>query len=346
MEKTSVRPATSLRAMCETVAELGGDPATCLKNTGITPEQLTQPDLRLTLAQEVTAIENLVRLFPNKVGLGVSVARRLHLGAFGIYGFAILTSPTARAAAETAVRFANLSYVVADMSLVDAGTQSRLEFDLSDLPEAVHWFVLERHTFVAMTFFRDFLQEKQFSDFSIQSTHMAQIHADRLADMLQLPVQAGRDVDALTFPTAMLDQPLPKSDPVTQQYCIDQCNELLSQTLGGLSKWSLKVRNLLVANIGSNPKIDAVAARLNMTERTLRRRLKDEGTTYRKLFLQARLTLARQLLERAGLTVETVSWRVGYAEPAAFVRAFSKEFGDTPGSVRAGVRKYQDSVRT
>lgn len=299
----------------------------------------------MTLGQEIVAIQNLVRLIPGKVGLGVSVAKRLHLGAFGIYGFAILTSPTARAAAETAVRFANLSYVVADMTLVQDGTESRLEFDLSALPEAIRWFVLERHACVAMAFFRDFLQEKQFSDFCIKSTEPDQQYANELSTLLGVPVQANSNADALVFPTSMLDQPLPKSDPVTQQYCIDQCKALLSQTMGGLPNWSLKVRNQLVENIGSNPKIDMIASRLNVTERTLRRRLKEEGTTYRELYAQARLTLARQLLEKAGLTVETVSWRVGYSEPAAFVRAFSNEFGVTPGSVRASVRKHQEIVR-
>lgn len=324
---------------------MGCDPATCLHNTGITLDELNQPNLRLTLGQEVLAIENLVGAFPGQVGLGVSVAKRMHLGSFGIYGFAILTSPTARAAAETAVRFANLSYVIADMTLIEDGPTARFEFDLSKLPEAIHWFILERHSFVAMTFFRDFLQETQFSDFAIKSTHPDQNHASSLASLLKLPVEANSNKDSLVFPAAMLDQPLPKSDPVTQQYCIDQCKELLAQAIGTTANWSLKVRNHLVELIGQNPRIGDVAAHFNVTERTLRRRLQEEGTTFRKLSSQARLTLARQLLERAGLTVEAVSWRVGYSEPAAFVRAFVQEFGTTPGSVRANVRKHQEIVR-
>lgn len=286
------------------------------------------------------AIENFVRLAPQQVGLGLTVGRRLHLGTFGIWGFALLTSPTVGAAAETAVRFANLSFVIADITLRIDQSEARLEFDMSGLPPAIHRFVLERHCHVTKTFFRDFMKEEEFADFTIRSRLSDPGYADELSDLLKIRVEAGANCDAFVFPAAMLDQPLPKSDPLTQQYCIDQCKALLERTTGSLPSWSLKVRDALVERIGADPKIDQIAAQLNVTERTLRRRLKDEGTTYRHIYTDARLALAQQLLEQAGLTVETVSWRVGYAEPAAFVRAFSRKFGVTPGSVRASRQRF------
>lgn len=76
-----------------------------------------------------------------------------------------------------------------------------------------------------------------------------------------------------------------------------------------------------------------------MTERTLRRRLTDEGTSFRELYTDARMTIAHELLASAGLNVETLSWRVGYAEPASFARAFTRAFGQTPGEVRRTGRR-------
>ncbi|MEM9565644.1 MAG: helix-turn-helix transcriptional regulator, partial [Actinomycetota bacterium] len=74
--------------------------------------------------------------------------------------------------------------------------------------------------------------------------------------------------------------------------------------------------------------------RLAVNERTLRRRLADENTTFRQLYAETRLSIARELLETAGLSVEAVARRVGYAEPASFVRSFAKHYGETPGRVR------------
>ena len=86
--------------------------------------------------------------------------------------------------------------------------------------------------------------------------------------------------------------------------------------------------------MSSPPSISEIAAQLGCTERTLRRRLKAEGTSFRSLITDTRMPIARQLLEKAGLPVEVVAWRVGYTEAAAFVRAFKSFYGFTPGSLR------------
>ena len=104
--------------------------------------------------------------------------------------------------------------------------------------------------------------------------------------------------------------------------------------MGTLPQWSQQVRDAIVDSIGSEQSIENIASKLAVTERTLRRRLSEEGASFRELYIDARMAIAHELLASAGLNVETVSWRVGYAEPASFARAFSKKFGKTPGDVR------------
>lgn len=87
-------------------------------------------------------------------------------------------------------------------------------------------------------------------------------------------------------------------------------------------------------DIGSEQKIEDIAAKLAIAERTLRRRLTDEGTSFREIYTDARMLIAHELLEVANLNVESVSWRVGYAEPASFARAFAKKYGKTPGEIK------------
>jgi len=98
----------------------------------------------------------------------------------------------------------------------------------------------------------------------------------------------------------------------------------------------------VVDEIGKEQKIENVAEVLSVTERTLRRRLTDEGTTFRELYTDARMAIAWELLSVSGLNVETVSWRVGYAESASFARAFAKRYGKTPGEVRRS-QAYQSA---
>lgn len=334
MDLTTPRSTTSIRLMCDVARDMGIRQDDCLQGTGLTPDDIISPNAQLTLQQEIRAIENFVSLAPQKTGLGYAVGERFHVNAFGIWGFAILSSPTVRLSIETAIRFAKLSYVIAEMQLEDREEGPLLTFDLSPLPPAIHPYVLERHCYVALIFFTEYRREALKTDFRIKTTSTDPEFLDSLGKLFGMEVDSGADCDALHIPSEIIDGPLPKSDPVTLKFCLDQCRALLERSSGRLPPWSQKVRDTVVENIGRECRIDDVAAQFSITERTLRRRLKDEGTSFREVYNDARLTIAQQLLQTTGLTVETVSWRVGYAEPASFVRAFSRKFGVTPGTQR------------
>ncbi|WP_051178296.1 helix-turn-helix transcriptional regulator [Nocardia concava] len=78
------------------------------------------------------------------------------------------------------------------------------------------------------------------------------------------------------------------------------------------------------------PTLTEMARELAMSERTLHRRLAEEGTTFRAVVDQTRQLLAEELLAQ-GLTVEAVSRRLGYSDTAAFSHAYRRWHGRPPG---------------
>lgn len=334
------RPSTSLRLLCDQAAKHGISEIECLQGTSVSVEDLNDTNAVHSTTDEIRAIENLVRLAPENVGLGFAVGRDTHVHAFGIWGFAILTSPTLWAAIETSIDYAELSFLIAEMSLVEEGKEARLEFDTSCIPVSAHRYISERHTVVTVKFIRDLLQQPEFSDFEARLVDEDPDYPTKMAQFLPLPIKMGQVVNALVFPAIILVSPLPKSDPVSLQFCLDQCKSLLDQQTGALPQWSQQVRDAIVDDIGSEHQIEDVASKLAVTERTLRHRLTDEGTSFRQIYIDTRMAIAYELLSSAGLNIETVSWRVDYAEPASFARAFAKKFGKSPGEVRK-----QSSVR-
>lgn len=332
------RPVTPLRLLCEEAAKHGISKEACLENTSVRVADLEDPHAHHSTDDEIQAIENLVRLAPRNVGLGFSSGYTTHVHAFGVWGFAILTSPTLRDAIETSIRYDTLSFLIAEMSLVVQGPQARLQFDTSGLPPNTHRYILERHTSVAVKFIRDLLQQPDFSDFQAWLTENAPDYPAQMAAYTPLQIKMQQPVNALVFPASILDQPLPKSDPVSLQFCLEQCKALLAEQSGKLAQWSQHVRDAIVDNIGTEHQIEDIASKLAVTERTLRRRLTDEGTSFRQLYTDTRMAIAYELLGSVGLNIETVSWRVGYAEPASFSRAFVKKYGQTPGDVRKQAR--------
>lgn len=82
------------------------------------------------------------------------------------------------------------------------------------------------------------------------------------------------------------------------------------------------------------PDFDALAQEFHAAPATLRRRLDEEGQTYRGLKDELRRDMAIDYLGRRGLAVSEVASRLGFAEPSAFHRAFRKWTGGTPGEYR------------
>ena len=82
------------------------------------------------------------------------------------------------------------------------------------------------------------------------------------------------------------------------------------------------------------PSIEAAAAMMNMTKRTMMRKLKSEGTSYQQLKDQVRLDKAVTLLTKYNLPINQISESVGFSEPAVFTRAFLNWTGDSPSHFR------------
>lgn len=111
------------------------------------------------------------------------------------------------------------------------------------------------------------------------------------------------------------------------------CDELLAQihTDGGVTAQVLRT---LRAERGPGASMKAVAAALRMTDRTLRRRLADEGTSFSALSHQVRCGVAAEYLRASAASVEQIADLVGYSDPSNFRRAFVRWTTLSPAQFR------------
>ena len=106
--------------------------------------------------------------------------------------------------------------------------------------------------------------------------------------------------------------------------------------------WVARVRRRLRRVDGDQwPTLEAMADGLHVTPSTLRRRLEDEGSSYRELKDGLRRDMAIDLLCRTSLSVEAIAAGLGYQEVSAFYRAFRHWTGTRPGSYRSGAGSRQ-----
>jgi AraC-like DNA-binding protein len=143
-------------------------------------------------------------------------------------------------------------------------------------------------------------------------------------------IRYGASQNALVLESADLDRPFPGHNPEL----LDMLTPALASALGELQAQSSireQVKVVLKRCLASGrPDLWDVARDLGMSERTLQRRINDEGTTFRDLLVEARQELGRQLLTDPSAEIDEVACLLGYQDTSSFYRAFRDWEGVTP----------------
>jgi len=327
------RAISSIKAMTDLGIEYGLSLDQCLDSTAITVQDLTDPEAMVTVSQELQVIDNLVRHLPDVKGLGLQAGMRYQLTTLGIWAFAIISSPTLRAAIEVGVRFVDLSHVLAKYDFVEKEDSAEIHIGIEHIPPHLRTFVLERQLATTLLLIREMTGEALMRPRELYLS-IGELPFTTLPDILRgTQVHLNSSMNRLVLDKALLDKATPKANPATAAFCVQQCEELLNKRKA-LSGFSGEVRALLLSHIDAMPSLNEAAKHFHMSPRTFRRRLEENGSHYRELLDETRQGVAIELLNTANLSVESVAERLGYAETASFIHAFKRWTGTTPGQYK------------
>lgn len=305
-----------------------------LAGTGITPEMMASTQVEIDASQELALIRNLVAATTQIPGIGLQAGLRYHLTAYGIWGFALVSSPTLRAAIEMALRYVHLTFTFAQFSVVEADGEALLYMEDRAIPEEVRQFLVERDFAAIQNMFQEALGMRipiKYIDFRFSEPS----YKPQFETVFGLMPQFGQAQNCVAFDARFLDLPLPQANEHTKLMCETMCRELLQQRRArqGLAS---RIRDRMLQMPLVFPDMEVIAAEFCMTSRSLRRHLDKEGTSFRALSDEIRETLAEQFL-RDGLTVEEIAGRLGYTESSSFTQAFKRWKGMSPKAYRVSL---------
>ena len=327
-------PVAISQVMVNFAARHGVDAETCLLGTGIEEAQLHDPDALIAREQEMRLIENLILALPEHPALGFEIGLQYNVATFGIWGFAMRISRNLREATQTALRYLPLSTAYCELGLMIETEEFGVTLDPAPIPQHLRQFLLERDTATAV----NLLRELSLSGLRMQRLEYqgrAPAHADRIAALAGIAPQYGSARNAIVLRRQDAELPLPMYDAHLVRLLEDQCrSQLQRRQVAGISG---QVRQLLLGPLGLVATIEDVAERLALSPRSLRRRLEDEGTSFRALVEAERRQLAVQLLEGTEMKVEELALQLGYGDTASFTRAFRRWFERAPGEYRRGL---------
>ncbi|MCW7540572.1 AraC family transcriptional regulator [Aquabacterium sp. A7-Y] len=317
------------------VAERGVDPAAVLQAAGVPSESLARPGGRISPIAYAAMVLQAARLTGDQ-GLGMELGLRLGPSSHGFLGYAMLTSASLGEAIALGMRFGAVRQHHLAVSLHRQGEQAALELhEQRPLGEAREFFLEAMGVGSACALVQ--LTGMPQAEMALDFDHAEPAHYAAYRHRLPPARFASRAV-RLVFPAHYLALPLPMANRDACLQAVVQCErELAEAELEGRAAESMaaQVRRELELALERRPGLAELAERLHTSERTLKRRLQGEGSSFRVLLDDVRRREALRLLEQTTLEVGDIAAKLGYEDPANFTRAFVRWTASPPSRWRS-----------
>lgn len=271
------------------------------------------------------------------IALLEAYARQITVDDLGVLGLAFKTAPTLRASLARVERYWRVVTDTAVYRLDETGDPSLFIFEArtNDHP------VLELRNELALAGFVHNM--RAFVTGTIELEHVSFTHAcrddpARFAAHFGCSVHFGRTHNAIALQGAMLDLPNRLGDTALSDFLTAHLETEIGSLREDTSLRATLLRHITPALSNGAPEAAGVARDLGMSERTLYRRLADEGLTFRDVLAEAQSSLAQDLLRDSESAIAEIAFLTGFSEQSTFSRAFKRWVGQTPAQFRRARR--------
>ena len=260
--------------------------------------------------------------------LALRYGSALHLGTHGVLGNALTSCRTLRQAAEFLVRHNPVSTMEARIHFAFDHDNAILSLTTGiELPAAPN-FMPEVFFMAAVNGISEMVGMELAGchvEFAFEPTMPEEIYAQ----FIGVPVRFGESGNRFIGPRDAVNLPLSAAGNEVADIYVRQCSKILIER-SRAANCAAQVRRIL---LNANNKITsehAVAERLKMSARTLRRRLSEEKTSFREIFDEIRKDMAMAYLRETRLPIAEIGLLLGFDDVANFRRAFRRWNGSSP----------------
>jgi AraC-like DNA-binding protein len=319
-----IYPVVKVATVVDALAAEGVAPGDALQGVRLSKDAIASPATRVSLNQVIACYRNADRLsrdphFAYHAGL------RLHVAAYGMYGFAILSSMNYRQTMQFAMQYHQLATPLTAIDFNEQGGYGI--WTITPVPNVridarLYKFVVDMQFGISLSLHRD-IMGPSFAARELHVTYRSPTDAAKFPEIFGSPVLFDQPKNRFSFDAAWLDGTPNLGNEMTYATVLGLCDGLMEefQLRIGLTG---KVRQALMVNLMRAMSFDDVAKSLNMSARTLRRKLREENTSFRKLVDGLRMDMAIKYLRDTGLTVEEIAEALGFSDAANFRHAFRR----------------------
>ena len=322
-----------VRAALRGAERQGVNCSAVLQNAGISPEVLTESRARVDPQLYTRLIQHLWEVLDDEY-LGLA-AQRSKRGTFAMMCHAIIHCHSLERALSRGTMFYGLFHGTPQITLLRDGDLARLVVNATELSDPDHFLI--ESLMVIWHRLASWLIGQRIQLHAISLTYPEPAHASDYDLLFPCQRTFCAPQTELVFASRYLDMPLLQDERTLKQFLLHSPADLLARPAGGNSL-SSQIRRLLGRDCRQWPDLEAVADALHTSPQTLRRHLREEGSSFQEIKDHLRRDLAIYHLGRDELALHVIAEQLGFSEPSAFHRAFKKWTGLTPGAYRAQAR--------
>lgn len=321
------------RSLLGLVEERGLSPDRLCRGLGFTSHDLRNQEVLLSHQQMRELILRAQR-FLIEPALGVATGARQTPVSWGVAGLAMLTCETYGDAMQYGLAHQSEAGTMVDHLVEEVGREVHVDVIPRRFDLQIETFLVDEAFAGALAVSR-YLVGPAIKPLRVDLAQPRPDHEDIYRRHFRCPVRFEAGCNRMTFESHWLGARLPGYDRITCGLVQAQLNTLLVNPIGRHDLVE-SVSNRMRFGIESRPNQKQLASMVNTSERTLRRRLGQQDTTYRSLRDATRHERARDLLVNSGMSISRIAELVGYSDARAFRRAFKRWTGMLPTKFRDG----------
>jgi AraC-like DNA-binding protein len=175
---------------------------------------------------------------------------------------------------------------------------------------------------------------KDFKPVRVKFQHAPPDYVDKYHQVFQAPLLFGQEKCAIVFRKEYLDVPNPNPQPYVKEL-LTRHADVLDKEIERNRLFQDKVRKIIMKHLESGSvDLEVIAKELDVSSRTVYRKLKSENISYKNLMIEVKKQLAQAYLKETSFPINDISSRLGFSEASAFHRAFKRWFGTNPRQYR------------
>jgi AraC-like DNA-binding protein len=305
----------------------GIDASALFRSAGLDPDRLRDSNARYPL----TGMQRLWALATSATMdecFGLEVAQAWHPTTFHALGYSALASETLREALQRMVRYGRVVTTGARLELQQNGDEVTVKL-LGTLPGGQVVPASIDAGVASIVILCRQGRGGQVDPVHVRLSRPEPACSRRLQAFFGCPIDFGAPDNSLVFKATVLDALLPTANPVLLRVNEQVLTDYLARM--ERSEVTVQVQAKLVQLLPSGEVDEATIARaLNLSLRSMQRKLKAQGMSFRKLLDDTRRQLAEQYLKDSTLSVSEIAYLLGFAEVSSFSRAFRRWTGHAP----------------